>query len=1046
MHHLYQFKGSNFKYILKVTYGLLLFSLITLIDCNSNLSSPKDYGTWSFSGHVIDGYSQTRLPNVSIAYLNNNGESKVVITDSSGEFIIQSLPFGDRSFRFSVNRTNQTSPAYTQKIIQVSSYNESRSIDGLVGDISKIVTLYPLTSSVSGSVFVKLSGSEKTIPASGVDVAISYKDTNLTNSSPSAFVSTTDSSGLFNLSSIPVAPGASLSINNCTVNGKIFSSEPLSLTTLFNNKTLNVGKIYLTEKDTSSFLINRVKSNVLSADGFGLTNISPDIKLWYVLPLTPIPSSIEVTINGGGSDVNAVVRVSGDTIFTDASKKLAYDSLITVSITGLDTAKNLISFVFDGVKRFRIKKELTTKIISNVLSADGFGLTNVPVNIKPWYVLPFKILKTGLDVSINGGGNPGSTFRVNGDTVFITPLKNFSYDTLVTISITGTDSANNYFKFVFDNAKQFKTEKDISLLVKSNTFTADGFGISGIPVNATIWYVLPVKPHPSSIEAFVSGSGSLETSVRVIGDTVFIYHAKDFNYDTEIGVTIMGMDTARNHLLFTFDGIRQFRTEKNIFPVASNTWPKSGVAKKNFKLGDTLWVKFSEILDTDLNKFAWEKTAAFYAIYGKGSSTNANVWVNADTLFLQPDQRIAIDYSQTMGFKVCVTALSGKRSDTLDFVVNTIENNYYVKWTNTKDYLGNVRQDFGTLDSIFIVSNSPIAQIIGLSGVTGKTSPLDLTLSNVSLRGDTIVYKPSLFLKPDSTYGIDFDILFKDGNLRRDILGVSWKIASRVQIISIDNKSAGTFRPFKVIGDSLTVVFSEPIDTNSNAAIPFRVNMVDVKYRLVNTRVSWDATCKIAKIFNTDTLPSADFDASPAYTSDATLTKAVKSVSFNLVTKSGEQIINLQPKNETIEIHTERGLCVVDANVLLNHDSHYDVEKSENTVDNFPSDAAVRITFNRAIDTSSMKADTNGLSKFAFLKEGTTPVISAVSFSTDAKTIIIAPSVVLKPLSNYYIILRDIPGFGIRGAQSISKDGGTFSGRSSTPSSYQLLDKSFMTR
>lgn len=1021
---------------------LLMSSLFLILSCQSDVTSPKEYGAWAFSGHVVDGNTQQRISNVNISYYDKDGVSQVVTTDSSGEFFINALPFGDRSFKFTYNRLNTTMPAYTQKIVVVSSYTESRSIDGLLGDISKVVTLYPLTSSVSGEIFVKLSGSEKIVPAVNVDVNISYKDTNLINTTPAVFTATTDSTGRFGFVSLPLAPGASLAINSYTVNGITYTADAVAITTLFKGKDVSLGKIYLMVKDTSLFLISRVRSNVLSTDGFGLTAIPLDVKLWYVLPIIPLPSSVEVSIAGGGSP-NATVRVKGDTVFMNPVKKFTYDTLVTVSITCLDSAKNHIEFTFDGSKRFRTQKDLASQVRSNVLSADGYGLTGVATDAKLWYILPVVPLQSGLDVIITGGDNPNSTVHVIGDTVFITPEKKFSYDSLITITIIGVDTSNNHFEYIFDSTKRFKTEKNIISQVRSNVLTKDGYGLTGIPVDAKIWYVLPIVPLASSVEAVISGSGVINSTVRVNRDTVFIDHIEKFNYDAEISIVIMGMDTSMNHFEFSFNGIQQFRTEKGIYPIASNTWRVSGVAQRNFKLDDTLWVQYSGILDTDINKFDWSKSAAIYAIYGKGSSANANVWVKGDTLFVQPDQRLAISYGLTMGFNVKVVSATGKRSDSLDVVVNTIADNYYVKWTNTKDYLGNMRQDFGTRDSVMVVSNVPIAQIKGMSGISGKTAPLDLTLDNVYLRGDTIIYKPSLYLKSDSTYGIDFDILFKDGNLRTNILGATWKTASKIQILAIDNTQSGTFRQFRTIGDSLTVTFSSAIDTSINAAVPFKVNMTDVKYRAINTTVRWDIGCKVATIFNNDTLPSADFDASPAYTSDAIYTRAVKSVTFNLITKDGEQAIEFQPKSETIELHTERGLCVVNSNVLLTHDIRNDVDRNEGTVDDFSLDSPVRITFNRALDTIAMRADTSGLSKFVGIKEGTAAVVSVISFSSDAKTVIITPVANLKPSTSYYVWLKSIPGKGIAGAAAINKHSGSFSGQSS---SYSLLDKAFLVK
>jgi hypothetical protein len=165
--------------------------------------------------------------------------------------------------------------------------------------------------------------------------------------------------------------------------------------------------------------------------------------------------------------------------------------------------------------------------------------------------------------------------------------------------------------------------------------------------------------------------------------------------------------------------------------------------------------------------------------------------------------------------------------------------------------------------------------------------------------------------------------------------------------------------------------------------------MIDVRYRTLKTRVFWNPQLTTASIYIIDTLPAADYDASPAYSSDAVNTRAVKSVTFDLITKAGEQVIGFKPKNEEIEIHSEKGFCPVDANFLLNHDSRNRVERGEVPTINFTASEPVKITFNRAIDTAAMRADIEGIGKYAGIKDGTTNVASVVSFSADGKTLLI---------------------------------------------------------
>jgi hypothetical protein len=602
------------------------------------------------------------------------------------------------------------------------------------------------------------------------------------------------------------------------------------------------------------------------------------------------------------------------------------------------------------------------------------------------------------------------------------------------------DKNGNKVSHKFDGEQQFRTEKKPIKKIVSNVLSVSGLGIDNVSVGTTLWYVLPVAPLPSTVAVSVLGGGNPDVRVSVKNDTIYVDPLTDFTYDAPVAVIIKGADTAGIHFEYTLQDVKQFRTEKNIYATASNTWRKQGDSQKYFTLGDTLWVKFSEPLDTDLSKIDWNKSSALFSIFGSGASANADVWIRSDTLFVRPDQRLAIIYGGTMGFKTRVLSAGGKRSDSIDIIASIPMDNSYVLWTNTKDNMGNVRQDFGTLDSIVVVSSRHIQQVRGISGVSGKTTPPDLSLDNIVVKGDTIIYKPGLLLKPDSLYGLDFDIVFSDGNLRTDALGVSWKTALQLQIVSYNNRNAGGFRPFNLTGDSLVVRFSSPIDTSASATIPFKVNMIDVRYRTLKTRVFWNPQLTTASIYIIDTLPAADYDASPAYSSDAVNTRAVKSVTFDLITKAGEQVIGFKPKNEEIEIHSEKGFCPVDANFLLNHDSRNRVERGEVPTINFTASEPVKITFNRAIDTAAMRADIEGIGKYAGIKDGTTNVASVVSFSADGKTLLITSETNLTTTGNYFVWMKNIPAAGIANSPAINKDAGIFSGKSTN---YNIIDKAF---
>lgn len=822
------------------TVSRRLFRLTTFLTaalfwgCQNDGVTSNEYGTWSFTGYVVDGSTRAPLEGSIISYIDKDGETRKDTADGDGSFLIESLPFGERNFKFSFSPAGDTAPAYTNRIVVLSSFNESKSIEGVVANVSMVVPLFPLAGKVSGALATRLPGSAKTYPAAGVALKLLYQDTALANSFPVSFSAVTDSSGRFLFTGLPIAPGASILFNNMKIKGTTYALDPVTVNQLFGKGIVDLGLLFLAAKDSADRGIDLVKSNVLTADGFGRANIPVDQTLIYKLPSELEPASVSVSVTGG-----------------------------TV---------------------------------------------------------------------------PDLQVKSHADTVYIDPLGNLSYDAVITVEITGIDTA---------------------------------------------------------------------------GDRVH----------------------------FTFDGARSFRTEKGFYALESNTWDRLGIKRADFKPEDTLWVRFSADLDPDIQKIAWSASAADNDINPTGAQANAKAWIHADTLFVRPDQRLAVDYGETMGFKASVLSKEGKRSDTLDVIGRVVADKYFITWTNTKNELGNMREDFGPMDSVMVVSNSPVAEIKGLSQVDGLAVPPDLFLDNVKLRGDTLIYKPSLYLKTDSVYGIDFDILFKDKTFRRNIFPVRWKTASNIQLLSVDNRQDGLYRPLKAIGDSLTVVFSTEIDTSSSSSVPFKVNMTDVNGQSIRTQVRWLKDRRTAVIRNIDTLPLADFDASPAYTEDSPDTRAVRSLTFDLITLTGEKVFRFKPANKDIELHTERGLCVIDANVIGSHDRRTAVRRTETPLANFERDGAVVLTFNREIDTAAILADT--ANAYFQIRSVSDTVETDLSFSPDAKSVTLKPTAMLGAETEYRVWVRTVPGKGIAGGIAINEHGGRFSGAAINNS---LLDTPFKTR
>jgi hypothetical protein len=814
-----------------ITLSIVCVLMMLPVACMQNSGVDKEFGTWNFSGIVVDGTTQKALSGVNISYTDDNGQLQNAVTDISGKYFISDLSFGERSFVFSYSTL--TTP-YTSKRIVVASFNES-SLEGVLADVSRIINLYPLTGSVSGTLLYQPKGTEYHIPAVGASVKISFPDSSMQNMEPSLFTALADSTGAFKISGLPYAPAGVMVFNNFSNKNSTYTLASKSFTLFTEKGSIDFGRLVYTTTDSSGW---------------------------------------------------------------------------TASM-----------------------------LISNVLSKDGYGKT-------------------------------------------------------------------------------------------------------GIPVNTTVWYKMPVKLDAKSVLATVNGSGFPSIITKIVSDTLFLTPANQFAYDTSMLVRINAVTTDNEKFDLTLDGNAMFRTEKSPSPIEANFWLQPFIMKGRFSTGQTLWVRFSELLDTSSSSCTWSTSAAAATIYGAGASANATFRINRDTLFVTPDQRLKMTYNSTFGFNVQCRTIDGRYIKFYDFGINTIEDPLRIVWTNTKDGLGKNRIDMGLHDTLKVVSSVSGFKVIGVSVGDSGLIPPGLLLSDVNVRGDTICVLPSLALKSDTTYSVDFDLQFSDGTVRRDVLPLVWSTKNKVTIIATNTRTSGMYRPLAAVGDSFTVTFSETVDTGSNAAVIFRVNIKDVTNALKRSIVHWDKECRTATVNVLDTLPTADFDAPAAYTASAVKTRAVESVTFDLITKSGEQVLGCKPEGDPIALHTEKGMCVINTNIISNHDGRVSVEKDFSPTSEFPLNGFVDLVFNRTIDTSGMRTDSLKLHA-GLQKTGAVDVPVTISILPDLKTIRITPSAPLETKTQYYVFVKNVPAVGISGAAAINKHGGTFTGKSTVG---YLLDRPFKTQ
>ncbi len=900
---------------------------LLLLHCSSDqiLSTDDDLFTWNFSGTVVDGYSGRNLHTVLVSYVDNDGTTSVVMTDSSGNFCIQGLPAGQKHFTFVKETTDSPLPSYTQKQLLVGT--AANNIDTLTipVDVSEIIKLYPLTGSITGKIKNRLYVNGAALPTANVFIKVSYDNKDMQYVIPSVFQQATDSSGAFMLNGLPLANGVVVEVLNTSIDDIAYKALEFEHPVLIPNQSVSMGTIYMEPVDLANSSFTFIYSNIFDPH-------SGIIKHGF-----PVNGSIVVIAN----------------------KEIAF-------------AEQLLK---------RDNRVITTEI---TLSAD---------------------------------------------TLRITPYDRLEPGALYTLYLTAS-AASGEIQTVDkeDGNIQFMTAQNPVYITASNVLSLDGSGLDNIPVGITPFYVLSTPPDSGTVTVVFDGGNSPDAIVHTAGDTIYADPVTHFEYNAEITTTIRGKDTLGNKMEIVLDNTKAFVTEKNLYVTASNTMDENGFPAEDFELYDTMWVKYSEPLDTVVENIEWFTPGPEKKIYGKGPNTNASVWVHDDTLFVLPDIRLQLSYGDVTGFKVQVQSHTGKKSPVLAFEVSIEHLDIITVWTNTVDSFGQPREDFGLLESVVVVANLPILQVDNVTEYGSGVYLPDISFDNFSIRNDTIIYRPSLKMRANKDYGMVFSITLTNGIKRKKVLRVRWHTLQSVKIVHVNNKEDGKYRMFRVWGDSVIVTFSEAIDTSAGAPTRFKVYMRDNDDKYYYTTTRWDSSLTTATIYIYDTLKTAQYDADPAYTEDARYTRAIEEVSFDLTTMEGEQVNNLGPMQSTIQIHSEPGLCIMQSNIINNHNPENIVDDNEEPVEQFDPEVPISITFNRPIDTAEIAVAPERYFNIVDVNQASYPF--SISFSSDACTAFLTPTNRLNHKQYYYLWVYMIPGYGIKGAEAIRHHAGTVSGDS----------------
>lgn len=746
------------------------------------------------------------------------------------------------------------------------------------------------------------------------------------------------------------------------------------------------------------------------------------------------------SLSGG---VNVQVAIKNDTIVIDPEVILTEGTAYNLSVTAEDSLGNTISGAYvTGL----VPRALIIILASNIITADNAAIVNADRSITPWFKLSSAPVAASIKAVITTP-SVDAKVTVNGDTLFVDPVADFTYEATPIVTITGVAADGNYISF---NKTFTVMKKPVISIVKSNVLNDNYEGAINVPEDVEMWYKLSRSVNAASITAKVNDVDAV-VRVSTSGDTIFVKSVKVLNAGSSPKVRIKGLDSEGLAIDLlgnnAADGLKladwpSFTVRPALFPVASNTWGVKGKDDpvKNFAFYDTMWVKFSQPLSKDLLDITWNAAAPAVDVVitaNPTSNPNATAWVNGDTLFVLPDNRVAISYGKTVGFSVAVKTALGQASANIPFEVETTPLNLFVKVTNTKDANGEMREDFGPFDTVFVVSSVKIDTILAAysaaTPVVGGAVPDAGTGAlrsrvRLSAGGDTIFYVPATKLISGSTYSLDFDVRLKGesiGTSHAKALDIAWKVKSGVVITAMNvMTTSSTFRPFKVIGDSLVVTFSKAIDTSASAPTLFTVNGFG---GLALTKV-WSNGLKTVTIKNTDTLSARPYSiAANDYTT--TNTTYDYTISFDVTCSDGEEKTTLIGENSYVgklAIKTEQKLALVGSNMVPSHTSNGAITVGETPTDLFLRTGAPTLVFSRAIDTSAIKTDAvNQYQNFIKLvvNGSTLPLEFTLAFSNGAKTVTITPVVLLDYAKKYDVIVTGVPALGMKTADAFTGAG-----------------------
>ena len=247
--------------------------------------------------------------------------------------------------------------------------------------------------------------------------------------------------------------------------------------------------------------------------------------------------------------------------------------------------------------------------------------------------------KTGSDGKFTFTGLPA-------DTGFILQAESYSYGDMrytsnnITLPRLKSDVKTDLGRIFLSRDTTIEKKQ---IIKSSNVMDGNFNGFSNVSTLATPYYVFSEKISDKNLSVTIKADTSVFYVTPTLSkDTLYLNHDLAFPAETKITVSINAYKKSNgDRIALTLNGDSAFTTDRGLYAVTSNAWPSNKQFRATFGIQDTIWIKFSEQLDTNTDRIQWSYANGMArTIYANGYYANAKSWVKKDTLFVKMQEKI----------------------------------------------------------------------------------------------------------------------------------------------------------------------------------------------------------------------------------------------------------------------------------------------------------------------------------------------------------------------------------------------------------------------